>query len=240
MAKRYVYYLDKNKDFVKESFEFEWFPGFSISQKQKSSQALKESFLAKNPDVNTLEVSSASTVPLGQDLSAFNLEVKTSGGRYTVEQVFQAAKYFEVAGSQERLLQLPSREAKKEIGKIQKKDTLKKFSIFEKDFPLQPQTFFYNWIYLYALNQNEKLAKEIMKYQAFTDIQFNPQKQINCQAEACSIFVSLKSKGLLKEALDSKQNFLKYIYNIETTVEKQKTISDETSENKFEQLTLSI
>lgn len=51
-----------------------------------------------------------------------------------------------------------------------------------------------------------------MEYDAFTDIAFNPQKSINCQAEAAAIYVSLKKQGLLEEALKDKENFRKIVY----------------------------
>ena len=43
-------------------------------------------------------------------------------------------------------------------------------------------------------------------------IEFNPQKSINCQAEAVAIYVSLHRQGLLKDALKGKDEFLEIVY----------------------------
>ena len=51
-----------------------------------------------------------------------------------------------------------------------------------------------------------------MEYDAFTDIAFNPQKSINCQAEAAAVYVSLKRQGLLEAALNNRADFLKIVY----------------------------
>lgn len=45
------------------------------------------------------------------------------------------------------------------------------------------------------------------KYEAFTDIEFNPEKSINCQAHAIAMFMSLKSRGLLRE-IKNQERFL--------------------------------
>ena len=37
---------------------------------------------------------------------------------------------------------------------------------------------FYSWLYFIALNQNERLKVEILNYEAFTDIEFNPEKSL--------------------------------------------------------------
>jgi len=48
----------------------------------------------------------------------------------------------------------------------------------------------------------------LYKYDAFTDIAFNPAKSINCQARSCALFVSLMKHGLLQEAVVSPQGFV--------------------------------
>ena len=71
-----------------------------------------------------------------------------------------------------------------------------------KRFPTFPMTAFYNWLYANALLENPELAAEIVKYDAFTDIEFNPNKSRNCQAEAAAVFVGLARRGLLDEVRD--------------------------------------
>ena len=51
-----------------------------------------------------------------------------------------------------------------------------------------------------------------MNYYAFTDIVFNPQKSLNCQAVAAAIYVSLRKQNLLQQALRDKNLFLKIVY----------------------------
>ena len=65
---------------------------------------------------------------------------------------------------------------------------------------LAGKTFFYDWLYIHTLAQegNAALAEGILAYDAFTDIEFNPKRSINCQAEAAAMFVMLESIGLLK------------------------------------------
>ena len=59
---------------------------------------------------------------------------------------------------------------------------------------------------------NPKLADALMEYDAFTDIAFNPEKSLNCQAEAAAIYVSLRKRNLLEEALKSKESFIDIVY----------------------------
>ena len=61
---------------------------------------------------------------------------------------------------------------------------------------------FYDYLYINALYQNKKLANEISKYDIFTDIEFNPQKSLNCQAHSVAIFVSLYKKGILDKYIN--------------------------------------
>ncbi len=43
-----------------------------------------------------------------------------------------------------------------------------------------------------ALFQNPELSKELLRFEAFTDIAFNPQKSLNCQARAAARFCFLE------------------------------------------------
>jgi type I restriction enzyme M protein len=47
-----------------------------------------------------------------------------------------------------------------------------------------------------------------MEYDSFTDIEFNPEKSINCQAKSCALFVSLHREGYLTQALNSPEDFI--------------------------------
>lgn len=65
-----------------------------------------------------------------------------------------------------------------------------------------------------TLHLHEELTKPLMEYNAFMDIEFNPQKSINCQAEAAAVYVSLSRQGLLKEALKNKDSFREIVYSV--------------------------
>lgn len=50
-----------------------------------------------------------------------------------------------------------------------------------------------------------------MQFDTFTDIEFNPQKSINCQARTVAIFVTLNKYGLFDKFISDKELF-KSIY----------------------------
>lgn len=214
MAERPVFISEENKEnlFKVENIKFEWFPGFSASQKKKSVQSLHENILKLHPDAKVLEVSSKSENELGIKLSAFNLMISTKKNiSFSVEVAFQASKVFKNGGPYIDLYHKGSKEAKKDV-RLKNSGPLTKFSYFGRDFPLEPKTLFYNWLYINSLNLDSELNKQVLDYKYFTDIEFNPQKSINCQAEAVSIYVSLCKNDLLKKALNSVENFEEIVY----------------------------
>ena len=197
--------------------EFEFHSGFSAVQRGRSAKSLAAAFEADRtlrglPYLKVLEVSSASDEKLGVALSAFNLMITQKNGvTYSVESAFQASKCFERGGPYKDLLLKPSREAKKDE-RLRTSGAVTGFSISGLEFPTVPRTYFYDWLYVNALSRHPEYHDELMTYGAFTDISFNPQKQINCQAEAVTIFVSLKRAGLLDEALTDKDRFLEVVF----------------------------
>ncbi len=214
MANRPVYIaLEKFPYFERVNVEFKFYPGFSTIQKVKCIRSLHEEFLKLYPEKSVLEISSKSETPLGVNLSAFNLKIylKNSNKSFSVESAFQSSKVFEHGGPFTDLLYKSSREAKKDL-RLRNSGTLKAFKYFDREFPPEPKTYFYDWLYINALNLQTELAAEVLNYDAFTDIEFNPQKSINCQAKAAAIFVGLSRAGLIKSAVENKENFLKIVY----------------------------
>lgn len=190
--------------------EFEWFAGFSISQKQKSIAALHSaaSKILKEEAASLLEISSKSTEELGIKLSAFNLTIVLKDGTTTtVESVFQGSKVFERGGPFKDLIRKSSREAKKD-DRIRNSGRLLKFTSNGIDWPLDPPSAFYDWIYINALHLHPTLAEQVLQYRAFTDIEFNPKKQVNCQAYSVALYVALRKSALLDEALGSPADYL--------------------------------
>ncbi|MFF5400488.1 DUF6977 family protein [Peribacillus butanolivorans] len=226
MAERPVFisHLDR-KDFVeKRNIEFEWFPGFSIKQKQKSILSFHENIKEKYPTLKVLEVSSKSNCKLGIELSAFNLMVNGKNNTaFSVETAFQASKVFELGGPFVDLYQKNSREAKKDP-RIRNSGQLLYFQFFSRKFELEPKTFFYDWLYINALHLNKELSNQVVEYDAFTDIEFNPQKSINCQARAAALYVSLYKLGLLEKAVTSVENYKEIVTSkiVEKNVDKEK------------------
>lgn len=194
-----------------KTIDFKWFPGMSVAQKQRSVDSLQAAAQDSMPSLSRiLEVSSKSRDELGVALSAFNLSFTTRKYNLTmsVECAFQGSKVFEHGGPFKDLFQKTSREAKLDE-RIKSSGKLKKFSFFNMDWGLEPRTAFYDWLYINALiKQPSSVVEEIVSYSAFTDIEFNPDKSINCQAYSIALFVSLYKQNLLDKAIRSKESFL--------------------------------
>ena len=213
MANRPVFVVSDDKRYcIRQNIEFEFFSGFSDKQKKKSINSLHQAFLKQNDEKKILEISSKSEDELGIRLSAFNLMIRTKKGtEFSVESAFQASKVFERGGPYKDLLEVSSREAKKDE-RLKNSGRIVGFSINGNVFKTEPKTYFYNWLYINTLHLYEELTQQLVEYDAFTDIAFNPQKSINCQAEAAAIYVSLYRQGLLQEALKDKDSFLSVVY----------------------------
>lgn len=212
MAIRPVFSVSlNNKIFIHEDVNFEWFSGFSTMQKRRSINSLHQNFLLKHPEKKILEISSKSEIELGVKLSAFNLKLHRNGKIFSVETAFQSGKIFENGGPYLDLLDKSSIVAKKDE-RLKNSGKIKGFIFEDKRFPITPKTYFYNWLYINALSENIELAEQIMAYDSFTDIVFNPIKSINCQAMSAAIFVSLKKQNLLNKTLNDNITFLKILY----------------------------
>lgn len=61
---------------------------------------------------------------------------------------------------------------------------------------------------------NPELAERLVAYGAFIDIEFNPRRQINCQAIAAAAYVSLVRTGKLEEAMRDRGSFLWTVYHL--------------------------
>lgn len=214
MAKRPIYLpLYEGELLVQTAFvDFEWHPGMAPSQKIKSVISLHESAIKAGVCKRPLEVSSKSTVELGVKLSAFNLKVVTEKHRkeFSVESAYQSSKRFENGGPFNDLLYGSSLAAKKDP-RLKESGILLGFEFFGVNWDLEPKTAFYDWLYINALRKNEWAFELLEGYDAFTDIEFNPEKSINCQAYSVALFRSLVARGLLADALRSKEAFLSFL-----------------------------
>ncbi len=187
--------------FMEVDVEFDFHSGFALVQKQASIRSLHASFLKRNQGFHILEVSTKSENPLGVQLSAFNLMFYSTvyNGSYHIENIFQSSKQFELGGPYRELLNMSPKEAKTDE-RLKTSGRLIAFDYGGEKWSTEPKTMFYDWIYINALNQNEILSRDIMAFDAFTDIEFNPRKSINCQARSAAMFVGLKRANQLDKA----------------------------------------
>ncbi|GFI22719.1 hypothetical protein IMSAGC011_01495 [Lachnospiraceae bacterium] len=213
MAKRPVFAVSLDWQYcVCEDIEFEYFSGFSDKQKQRSIQSLHQAYILQHPQAKILEISSKSEEALGVKLSAFHLMLTSNdGAEFSVESAFQAGKVFENGGPYIDLLNVSSREAKKDE-RLKNSGAVIAFQFEGERFATEPKTYFYQWLYMNALQRYPELTEQLMDYNAFTDIVFNPKKSLNCQAEAAAVYVSLQKQGLLVEALKNKQTFFEIVF----------------------------
>ena len=210
LAKRPIFIPILNgRHFVLERHvEFHWHSGFAKSQKQKSIQALHEMALQEYHVKNPLEVSSKSEDSLGVALSSFNLQFTTQMGRtLTVEAAFQGSKAFALGGPYTDIFGMLPIDAKRDI-RLKESGSLEKFRFFGSEWELEPKTAFYDWLYINALLKNPMLAGEITDHDGFTDIEFNPEKSINCQARSVALYCALYHNDKIDFALESRRNFL--------------------------------
>lgn len=183
MANRPAWTLTQQGVVIRKDVTFEWSAGFALSQKQKNIRALHQAIQMES-EGPALEVSTKSEDTFGRSLSAFQLKLK---GRY-LENVFQSSKVYEEGGPYLDLLDAEPRAAKRDE-RHQKSGELTAFFYQGETWALQPKTAFYDYIYALAAREElgEAALEQLRGYQWFTDIEFNPQKSINCQARSAAL-----------------------------------------------------
>ena len=189
------------------NLEFQWYAGFSVSQKQKSIADMHRVAVERRVCLRPLEISSKSEIELGNALSAFNLKIRLSDDKITtLENVFQAAKIFERGGPFKDLLDCTPIEAKRDT-RLKESGDLVAFQGKSRKWPTEPKTAFYDWIYANAVSRQPDLFNALLEYDAFTDIEFNPAKSFNCQARSAALLVWLNRTNNMG-ALDDSEAFL--------------------------------
>lgn len=206
------------------SVEFKWFPGMALKQVQKSVVSLHEAALRQLSVDKVLEISTKSLDPVGVKLSAFNLMINSPKQSYSVECAFQASKVFEHGGPYVDLLRATSKEAKLDP-RLKSSGYLKSFEFYKTSWSLEPRTAFYDWLYINALHKHPDLAEEVLKYRAFTDIVFNPEKSVNCQAHSAALYVALHERGMLQpEVLKNRDAYLDAIKGLPVSNAHENTV----------------
>jgi len=204
MAKRPVFLPSETGTGLvhQQDIEFAWHPGMAASQKMKNVTSLHDA--AAKAGLNPLlEVSSRSEWEVGQKLSAFYVKLTVNDQATTLECAYQGSKVFEKGGPFIDLFNAESRDAKRDP-RLRNSGRLIGFRFQGTDYPLSPATAFYDWLYIKALfTYREWLTKRLKEFRGFTDIEFNPEKSLNCQARSCATFMALHRRNTLDDAVES-------------------------------------
>lgn len=213
MAKRpfFLWTQSGNNLCIEKNSSFIWNPGFSVTQKRKNIHALHESAreLGFFP---LLEVSTKSEYKLGQRLSAFNLKTPSPIGDIPVECAYQGSKVFELGGPFTDLYDKPPREAKKDA-RLVSSGKLTHFEYFNTYWSLYPQTAFYDWLIFQSLRPHADYLERLLRFSGFTDIEFNPEKSVSCQARTCAIISSLIYRKTFAQISTDSKVFIQFYKN---------------------------
>ena len=211
MAKRPYFVVGNEKSIILEKeAEFMYSPGFAPSQKRKNVLALHEAISKISPEAKILEISTKSEIELGRQLSAFNLTWKIGDHHYPVECIFQGCKVFQKGGPYKDLIKGKPLQAKRDV-RLKESGELKEFQFRGESWPLIPYSLFYDYVYINALMTHPELCEQVVHYDTFTDIEFNPNKSINCQARSVAIFVTLNRLNQLDKV--SSQSLFSTLYS---------------------------
>ncbi len=189
--------------------EFEWFPGFSVSQKQKSVASLHAQ-ARKQGIYPVLEVSTKSPLEVGRRLSAFSLKLQVNGEMYFLESVYQSSKVFSISGQHSEIMSLNPYEAKKRVRQLGQGEVVA-FRCFGRDFSNEPKNAFYDWLYVRAIFPHRDWVHKNLDFFGYSDIEFNPNKSINCQARAVAEYKSLEMQGTNQECFEDFDKFARLI-----------------------------
>jgi hypothetical protein len=213
MAERPIFIpAPEDDELVKEVYlPIRWHAGFAVTQKQKNVEALHTAAAVAGFSP-VLEISTKSTEKLGQHLSAFHLKVRARDGEIPLESAFQGSKVFEHGGPFWDLYSAEPKTAKRDP-RLQASGRLIAFDFERVRFPLEPRTAFYDWLYITSIYPHREWLTRLNRYAGFSDIEFNPERSVNCQARSCALFVALMSKGLLERVVESPEVFLLTIAN---------------------------
>ena len=194
MAIRAIYSPLPEYPYVEEEHvEIAWSYDKSIeAERQRVRDVKKEgSMLNITP---MLEVSGGSDSVIGRSMSAFTVKILHGGIVTNVESIYQGSKVFENSGPHHSLYKLKGNQAKYQSKSLfSKAGRFTHYDFGGKIIPANPPTAFYDWIYMRGLIYTGIGIANIEEYRGFSDIYFNPEKQINSQAHAAALYVALFS-----------------------------------------------
>jgi len=214
MAKRPIFIPNLDGPVLVKTVDvtFDWFSGPALSQKQRSIDSLHAAAGKLAGVDKVLEASNKSRDPQGVSLNAFDLMLTgPDGAELSVESAFQGSKVFAEGGPYTDLYGKSSLEAKRDE-RLQNSGELTGFRFMDVDWPLEPQTAFYDWLCITALKRKSGLLDHLAQYSAFSDVEFNAEKSLTCTAWAVALYVSLSKRGQLA-ATEDKAAFLDLLRN---------------------------
>lgn len=173
---------------AKGCIEFKWEQGQSTAQKTRSCNNLHAAIKAYTGMVS-LDISTASPSPIGVSLSAFNLK---PDGR-SVETLYQGSKVYSDGYIAHDLYDADSRTAKKLSQ--ENHGRISGFNYFGTEYPTEPDSIFYDYIYLKALLANYGNSM-VTTATCFTDIQQN-MEALACQARSFCIYQLMRFSSCL-------------------------------------------
>jgi hypothetical protein len=208
-------FIVKDTKIYEKEFTFNFYGGFSLSQKQKTIDSFHKE-IADDGINEILEISRKSKNPIGSSLSAFSLMLTIHNQKYPIECVYQSSKVFNHNIQFKEALNLTPSESKKLIKeKVEnEKLILTGFNCFGVDFPITPTTIFYDYIYVMALYQNHEIASNVVDFYCFTDVEFNHKKQFASQARSCAIYKYLHDHDLVEETIGDISKFISLYSNV--------------------------
>ena len=213
MAEKMIFISNGITPYCEKIIEYTFVPGFAPSQRIKNVINLNDSINSKYPGLRTLEVSTKSDTELGKKLSAFNLKLD---GKY-IESIFQSSKVFNDGIQYINLINEKPIDAKRFIQSLPKKE-ITKFKYNGIEYPIEPKSMFYDFIYICALRNIPEVSSALKQYDIFTDIEFNYKKSINCQARACAIYSYLLKINKVDEYLNNIELFKSLYTNKKTDI----------------------
>ena len=213
MAIRRVFYIDSDNKIKFHDFEILWVSGLSNQQKQKNVEELHKqiSYFFGISEDRILEVSTKSQKAIGRMLSTFNLKMQINGKVYPIECIYQSSKVFKsLIGSYQikDVLYMSPQKAKKRVS-YEDHSNLCAFNYFGKEFLVRPKYLFFDWLYINAVQQKKDLVGEVSKFKYFTDIEFNPEKSISCQARTLVLYLWLIKNNKLADYIKNPYKFYK-------------------------------
>lgn len=205
MAERFFWTIEGGK--IKRGLvTFKWESGTSLAQRKRSCLNMLK-VINWHTGLNPMDISSASPVEFYSNLSAFKLMFDTRN----VEQIYQGSKIFKGYGQASELYTKVGRDAKQTAKYLHSQYELVGFNWDGVDYPLEPTTVFYDYLYIQALLRNFGDKLNLDDYDVFADVQLG-QGSNACQARAVCEYKLLKQTNLF-DVLDTFESFLEWHKN---------------------------